>query len=58
MRKRRAGPGTVLFCAIAMTLAAIACMTTRDSISVWGKLLIVVLAVHSWLQFFSIIPKK
>jgi len=41
-----------------MTLAAIACMTTRDSISVWGKLLIVVLAVHSWLQFFSIIPKK
>ena len=58
MKKRRAGPKTTLFYAIAMTLIAIGFFVTKQDVPAWGALLFVVLAGHSWWQFFGMISKK
>ena len=58
MRKRPAGPGTILFYAIFLTLVTIGSLVSPNPVPVWCKLLFAVLAVHTWYQFFKMRRRK
>lgn len=58
MRRRPAGPGTILFYAIFLTLVTIGSLASPNPVPVWGSLLFAVLAAHSWYQFFQMRRKK